>query len=733
MASFESLVEQARATSIESELDRRGIKLRKSGAERIGPCPKCGGTDRFSINVKDNVWNCRACKPDGISGDVIGFVEWYDGVEFREAVETLTGEAAPTRKPNGGGNGHAHHEEPAPKKKLGRVIATYPYTDEGGDLLFEVVRYEPKDFRQRRPDGNGGFIADTVGVRMVPYRLPELYEAIANDRMVFLPEGEKDVDNLVNRFHVNATCNARGAGKWSNSRINDYFQGANVVIIADNDPPTTNKKTGEVLYHDYGVPRFAGWDHAHEVAANLKNIAASVKVIDLKKFWPGCPDKGDISDYIDAGGTIEALNAYVEKLDVWQDADAREYPFGFRPKELTATVYIVPDPKLIPRRQWLYGQHYMRGIVTATVAPGGFGKTTLSLYEACTMAVGGLRVWFISGEDDKTELDRRIAAHMKAHNIKPAQLEGRLFIDDRQSFPFKIAKSDKDKVIFDDTTLKQFHAAISRDKIDVVILDPFVTFHALPENDTAAMDALIRRLNDIAIDCTCNIELSHHVRKPPAAAHFEITVYDARGAGAIVNAVRSCRVLNQMPRSLAEAAGIPVEHRAKYIRIDPGKRNMAEATRAVWAVLKNIEIDNGDWEAGIPGDKVQALEAYEYKQQGTTNDDRIWLRATIKNKKYRVSSKSPDWIGVVMATHFNRDVSNKDDRTWLNKTITRWVGEGLLRVIEDKDNKNKKRPAYVAGEALEKDAGDEAVVMQNAARPDGIDLSEPDMFDAGDN
>ena len=100
---FDAWVEAARSVPIESVLTRRGIHLRKSGIERIGPCPKCGGTDRFSINVKEGVWNCRGCKPEGISGDVIGLVEWLDGVDFKTAVETLEG----TRF-NGGGNGKAN-------------------------------------------------------------------------------------------------------------------------------------------------------------------------------------------------------------------------------------------------------------------------------------------------------------------------------------------------------------------------------------------------------------------------------------------------------------------------------------------------------------------------------------------------------------------------------------------------------------------------------------------------
>jgi putative DNA primase/helicase len=77
----------ARSVRIESEIARRGIKLRGK-VEREGACPICGGTDRFSVNTKKQVFNCRGC---GAKGDVIALVEALDGIEFIEAVRTLAG------------------------------------------------------------------------------------------------------------------------------------------------------------------------------------------------------------------------------------------------------------------------------------------------------------------------------------------------------------------------------------------------------------------------------------------------------------------------------------------------------------------------------------------------------------------------------------------------------------------------------------------------------------------
>lgn len=102
------LVERARAVRLEDEIERRGIKL-KGRIERIGPCPTCGGTDRFAVHIRRQLWNCRGCGKGG--GDAISLVVHLDRVEFRQAVETLAGGAwrpskperpIPTAKPDDG-------------------------------------------------------------------------------------------------------------------------------------------------------------------------------------------------------------------------------------------------------------------------------------------------------------------------------------------------------------------------------------------------------------------------------------------------------------------------------------------------------------------------------------------------------------------------------------------------------------------------------------------------------
>jgi hypothetical protein len=88
---FTDLIERARAVRIEDEVARRNIKLRGQN-DRCGPCPRCGGTDRFSVNTRKQCWNCRGC---ALGGDVIALVQHLDGCNFTAAIETLTGQSRP--------------------------------------------------------------------------------------------------------------------------------------------------------------------------------------------------------------------------------------------------------------------------------------------------------------------------------------------------------------------------------------------------------------------------------------------------------------------------------------------------------------------------------------------------------------------------------------------------------------------------------------------------------------
>ena len=161
------------------------------------------------------------------------------------------------------------------------VVATYDYRGADETLLYQAVRMFPKSFRQRRPDGSGGWLWNMDGITRVPYRLPEI-TAHPNVNL-FVVEGEKDVDRLFAEGLL-ATCNVGGAGKWHPS-FGSFFAGRKVCLLPDNDD--------------------AGRAHMQDVARSLDGVAKAVRWLDL----PDLPPKGDVSDWLDAGGTVETLRA----------------------------------------------------------------------------------------------------------------------------------------------------------------------------------------------------------------------------------------------------------------------------------------------------------------------------------------------------------------------------------------------------------------------------------------
>ena len=174
-----------------------------------------------------------------------------------------------------------------------KIVATYDYTDIEGKLLYQVVRYQPKSFKQRRPDGKGGYIYNLQGIEPVLYRMPDIRVAHTVNAPIFVVEGEKDAEALI-KIGLYATTAPMGAGKWKPT-YSDTLKGADVIILPDKDAP--------------------GRKHAEQVARSLNGTAKSIKVIELPD--PDGHQIKDISDWLTAGGIKEQLLDLVNSQPVW--------------------------------------------------------------------------------------------------------------------------------------------------------------------------------------------------------------------------------------------------------------------------------------------------------------------------------------------------------------------------------------------------------------------------------
>jgi putative DNA primase/helicase len=232
-----------------------------------------------------------------------------------------------------------------------KIIATYDYRDASGRLLYQVVRFEPKEFRQRRPDGNGGWLWNLRDVKPVLYRLPEVLKAVREGQTVYVGEGEKDTDALREKG-LTATTNSGGAEKWRPAH-GEALAGASVVILPDRDAP--------------------GLRHAAKVAASLHGKAKSIKVLEL-------PDRDghqvkDVSDWLAAGGTVAELEQLASEAPEW------------KPKENGVSLVCIADvqPETV---SWLWPPYIPRGKLTLLEGDPGIGKSWVSLAIATAVSLG---------------------------------------------------------------------------------------------------------------------------------------------------------------------------------------------------------------------------------------------------------------------------------------------------------------------------------------------------------
>jgi AAA domain-containing protein/helix-turn-helix resolvase-like protein len=278
-----------------------------------------------------------------------------------------------------------------------RVVA-YDYTDEQGQLLFQVVRFEPKDFRQRRPDGNNGWIWSIGETRRVLYHLVEVAEAIAAERPIFIAEGEKAADAL-RGIGVTATCSPHGAGKWRREHA-ESLRGADVVILPDNDEP--------------------GEQHCEIVRGHLLGIAAKVRVLKL----PDLPPKGDAFDWIEAGGTADRLWQLVEAVHPEEAKKPETHEARLRPFDIHDLFKLE-----IPERQMILDPIIPEKGLAMLYASRGIGKTYLACAISYAIATGTKflkweaskprKVLHCDGEMPAAELRDRFEQLMAGGNVEP--------------------------------------------------------------------------------------------------------------------------------------------------------------------------------------------------------------------------------------------------------------------------------------------------------------------------
>lgn len=382
-----------------------------------------------------------------------------------------------------------------------------------------------------------------------------------------------------------------------------------------------------------------------------------------------------------------------------------------RPSIYKATPFVWIEPARIPRREWLYGRHYVSRYLSATVAPGGVGKTSLTIAEALAMASGRdilaegsagprrpLRIWLWNGEDPQDEMQRRIAAAMIGHRLNPFRVAGNLFVDSGRDQGIRIASTEKGTTRVAQPVIDTLARIINENRISVLIVDPFVSSHGVPENDNGAIDMVAKAYAGIADATGCAIELVHHLRKTNGA---EATAEDARGAVSLIAAARSVRVLNAMPKADGARIGIGPDECFRYVRVDDGKANLAPRDKARWRKLVSVNLGNATMDE--PGDSVGVMTAWEWPAVEAlpgllTVDELRAVKLRVAAGRWREHPQSKDWVGLAIADALGW---SRDERARLRSLVEGLLATGALRVEIEKDEQRKTRTFVVVGEAEE--------------------------------
>jgi RecA-family ATPase len=368
-----------------------------------------------------------------------------------------------------------------------RVVATYPYVSVDGEVLYEVLRMEPKSFRQRR-SVPGGYAWNLDNVSPVLYRLPELLKF--PNATVFLCEGEKDAERVAT-LDLTATT-ISGSTTWT-PELAEPLRGRDVIVLVDNDAPGAAK--------------------AEKAALALHGVAASVRLVLLPDLPPG----GDISDYLDAGNSKEQL----EKLCLGAPL--------FDPKVAPPSPVLDPLPFIdtstwrvnegVPPREWGVRDLFPRRSPSLLSGEGATGKTLLLLQLGVAHVLD--RDWlgtlpepgpflYFGAEDDTDEIHRRLADILKHYGADFPDLQGNIHLLTFAGEDAVLGHADRTGLVQPTALFERLMKAAIEIKPVLIGIDTSADVFAGNENDRAQVRQFVGMLRKLAMQANAYIIINSH-------------------------------------------------------------------------------------------------------------------------------------------------------------------------------------------------------------------------------
>jgi archaellum biogenesis ATPase FlaH len=436
----------------------------------------------------------------------------------------------------------------------------YDYRDEHGNLLYQSIRFcsnGAKDFRQRRPDGAGGWIWKMQGVRRLCYRLNKLQGKEA----IVIVEGEKDADRLWS-IGLPATTNSGGAGKWQEDLTKQIVAAGakRIVVLPDNDPP--------------------GEAHGRQVARSCHDAGLFVKLLPL----PDLPSRGgDVSDWLDAGKTKAELLSLIRNAPPFNpDAHLVAKSVSL---ELTSLSELLSEPD--DAIQWLVEDRIPWGSVVLLAGKPKAGKSVLARNLAYAVATGHRwlghptesgTVWYLALEDKRSELRRHF-------RMMGARAE--------QDVPIKILTGQAPEDI-----LRKLHELAAKDKPALIIVDTLQRLiQAKDMSDYAEVTTRFAPILKLARDTNASVMVVHHAKK--AGEGMDAILGSTALAGSVDNVFMLSRGEQYRSLSSIQRIGDDLEPAVVMMDKDTGHCSLAGSEKDMKtndAAAKLLEVLNGQAE-----------------------------------------------------------------------------------------------------------------------------------------
>lgn len=425
-------------------------------------------TPSMSIQKSTGLFHCHAC---GAEGSPFDFYALKNGLDARRDFNQVIAGIAETFNITETG--------PAKTKTTSKVVARYDYQDENGKVIYQKERMEPKDFRQRRPDGKGGWISGLGGTEKTLYHLPD----ILNATEIFVAEGEKDTDNV--RALGFAATTSGGTNTWQ-KRFADLLIGKRVVLLPHNDEP--------------------GRKFMKDIGGSLQGKAASIKWLEL----PDLREKGDISDFI---ATFQDKDTAAERLSVMVEGapEYKEQPDPPQPDAWDDQLFTLRDAyQDRPALEYIIAGLIPAGSLSIIYGPPGSLKSML-LADALVATAAGLSwlgrdvkqspVLWIDFDNGKRRTHERFEALAKARNLS----------EDTPIFYYSLPMPWLNAGNLSD--IEALERRIIARNARIVVVDNLGLITPAADENSADMIQVMSHFRILAENTGAAISLIHHTRK----------------------------------------------------------------------------------------------------------------------------------------------------------------------------------------------------------------------------